>query len=264
MRAPHNASPHHRVAGWIWQAEHLLFVTGAGISADSGLPTYRGVGGLYSEGTTEEGVTIQEALSGDMLRTRPDIAWKYLWQLGSACRRGRFNRAHEVLAEIERRKPDTWVLTQNIDGYHRAAGSRNLIEIHGSYARLHCTRCDFSLTTDEWLAGMPKGTPQLPPRCPRCAAVIRPGVVLFGEALPEEGLQQLQEVLYGRPRDLVIAIGTTGQFPYIELPLELAQFNQVPTVEINPDRSHLSHLVDLHLEERAAPALDAIWGHLVG
>ena len=95
------------IARLIEDAERILFVTGAGLSADSGLPTYRGIGGLYNEQHTEEGIPIEMALSGDMLRTRPEITWKYLLQVESACRGAGFNRAHRIIADIEKLKPQS-------------------------------------------------------------------------------------------------------------------------------------------------------------
>ena len=112
----------------------LLFITGAGVSADSGLPTYRGIGGLYNVEHPEEGIPIEDILSGNMFRRRPELTWKYLGQVEQSSRGATFNRAHEVIAAMEARFPRVWTLTQNIDGFHRAAGSRNVLEIHG---RLH-------------------------------------------------------------------------------------------------------------------------------
>ena len=96
-----------KTAELIYSSERILFITGAGISADSGLPTYRGVGGLYNDDLTEEGLSIEEALSGSVMLKRPDITWKYLWQIGSACHRAKPNMAHEVIASIQAIKPDT-------------------------------------------------------------------------------------------------------------------------------------------------------------
>ena len=103
------------------QAKDVFVVTGAGISADSGLPTYRGFGGLYDGKDTEDGMPIEEALSGTMFRNRPEITWRYLSQIEQTTRGATFNRAHSVLAEMEKdtdRFDQFWVLTQNIDGFH--------------------------------------------------------------------------------------------------------------------------------------------------
>src|SRR5436309_4386394 len=94
-----------RVVHLLEQSRSLLFITGAGLSADSGLPTYRGVGGLYDRGTTEEGFAIEEMLSGEMFRNRPEWTWKYLRQVEEACRGAQFNRGHTVVAEMERHFP---------------------------------------------------------------------------------------------------------------------------------------------------------------
>ena len=129
------------VAALCRQAERILFVTGAGMSADSGLPTYRGIGGLYHDRHTDEGVPIEVALSGAMLMSRPELTWKYLAEIEAACRGAQPNAGHMAIAELERRKPRVMVLTQNVDGLHRAAGSHNLVEIHGNLHHLLCTEC---------------------------------------------------------------------------------------------------------------------------
>ena len=116
---------HHKVVASIVRAlqrsQSILFVTGAGISADSGLPTYRGIGGLYDIELTEEGYPIEEVLSGPMFQANPELTWKYLGQIANAARGATYNRAHEVIAEIEQHFPRVWTLTQNVDGFHRSA-----------------------------------------------------------------------------------------------------------------------------------------------
>jgi NAD-dependent deacetylase len=237
------------------RAQSLLFVTGAGLSADSGLPTYRGIGGLYDREITEEGFAIEEALSGEMLRRRPEICWKYLLQIESACRGARPNRGHEIMAAFEREKPRVWVLTQNVDGLHRAAGSRNVIEIHGNVEVLRCTRCRYEERRADW-SGL-----SLPPSCPDCGALVRPEVVLFGERLPSEAVRLYERELR-RGFDLVVSVGTTSVFPYIAAPvIETRQFGR-PTVEINPGETEVSHLVTHRVQLGAAAALEAIWGAL--
>ncbi len=246
-----------QVAEILKKADKILFITGAGLSADSGLPTYRGVGGLYDDKHTDDGIPIEEALSGEMLRRRPEITWKYLWQIGSACRGAKFNRGHEVISLIGKNKPGTWVLTQNIDGFHRAAGTRNLIEIHGNASELHCMKCGLKSTSDKLLAGYGHEVP-LPPRCPKCDGIIRPDVVLFGEMLPEPALKQMYK-LESAGMDVVLSIGTSGVFPYISGPVIMARQNGVPTVEINPCETGLSEIVDFKISGGAAESLDRIW-----
>ncbi len=241
-----------QVADLLAQSRSLLFITGAGISADSGLPTYRGVGGLYDVETTAEGLPIEELLSGRYFRSNPETSWKYLGQVERACRGARFNRGHEVIAEMERRFERVWTLTQNVDGLHRQAGSRNIIDIHGDLHDLLCMQCDFRQTVADY------GVLTIPPACPECDALLRPDVVLFGEALPFDKVSRLYTEL-DRGFDLVFTIGTTSVFPYIAEPVVRAWRTGKPTVEINPGSSEVSELVTVQLSLGAAQALDAIW-----
>src|SRR3990167_15378 len=213
-----------RVAEKLKQAERILLITGAGLSADSGLPTYRGLGGLYN-GHTAEGLPIEEALSGSML---------------------------------QRRKPQCWLLTQNIDGYHRAAGSpmERVIEIHGELAPLYCQSCG---AVDTELAEHLERP--LPPKCRQCAGVLRPPVVLFEEMLPEQAIDTLYtEVRKGF--EVVISIGTSASFPYIVEPLLRTRQAGGFTVEINPQRTDLSARVDVHLQGRALDVLPELLSHI--
>ena len=238
------------------RARRILFITGAGISADSGLPTYRGFGGLYDGKPTEEGLPIEEVLSGHMLARRPELTWKYLLQIEQGCRNAQPNPAHLALAEIERRRPSgaVCVLTQNIDGLHRMAGTQNLIEIHGDLHRLLCTRCGHT----ETVANYAKLT-ALPPPCPECEqGWLRPEVVFFGEMLPVEAITRLQAAMQHPELDLVVSIGTTSVFPYIVEPVAHAIRHGIPSVEINPGETSISAHVQYALKERAAPALQAI------
>jgi NAD-dependent deacetylase len=244
-----------RVASLLRNASSVLFVTGAGISADSGLPTYRGIGGLYEEADTPEGIPIEEALSGSMMRRNPALTWKYIQQIEASSRGASFNRAHEVLAEAERRFERVWVLTQNVDGLHRMAGSRNVIDIHGDVHDLLCTACDHRETVSDYST-----LPALP-LCPRCQAVLRPGVVLFGELLPEEKVTAMEREL-ARGFDVVFSIGTTSVFPYIARPVMDARLRRRPTVEINPGETMVSALVDVKLPLRAAEACEALWSRI--
>lgn len=239
------------VAAQLAQAKRVLFITGAGISADSGLPTYRGINGLYNDQVTEEGVEIEEALSGEMLGTRPEITWKYLAQIEAGCLRAKPNFAHEALARIEREKPGSLVLTQNIDGLHHAAGSQNLIEIHGSLRRLRCTRCAYREDALVW------GARELPPRCPACQGLLRPDVVLFGEMLGTENLQRLHQALQDG-FDMVFSVGTSSVFPYIVEPVAWAIRNAVPSIEINPQDTPISEHVRYRLPLGAAVAMEEL------
>lgn len=233
----------------IRQASSLLVMTGSGLSAESGLPTYRGVGGLYEHSDTEDGMPIEVALSGSMLYQRPDIIRRYLNEIAHACRGAAPSEAHRVIAGFERRIARTWVLTQNVDGLHLAAGSRNVIEIHGNIHRLRCPRCETRVPVDE--------SERWDPPCPECGTAMRPDVVLFEELLPKAALERYQrELAHGF--DAIVVVGTTATFPYISGPVYQAAREGVPTIEINPGESEVSHCVAIRLATTAGLAFDGL------
>ncbi|AYC33702.1 NAD-dependent deacylase [Pseudomonas cavernae] len=246
-----------RVAKAIAQAERILIITGAGLSADSGLPTYRGLGGLYN-GTTAEGLPIEEALSGPMLRRDPALCWKYLAELGKACLGAQPNAGHQAIAELQRRKPGCWVLTQNIDGYHRAAGSppERLIEIHGELAPLYCQSC--GAESPELAEHLQR---PLPPKCGVCGGILRPPVVLFEEMLPEQAVERLYAELR-KGFEVVLSVGTTASFPYIIEPVLRTRAAGGVTVEINPSVTEISGFVDIRLPGRALDVFPKLLGHI--
>jgi len=241
-----------QIADMLVDSRSILFITGAGISADSGLPTYRGSGGLYNLDTTEDGLPVERALAGDIMRDYPELTWKYLAQIERTCRGARHNRAHEVIAEMERHFERVWTLTQNVTGFHRSAGAKNVIDIHGDLHNLRCTRCRYRRTVADY------NSLSLPPRCPDCGTILRPDVVLFGEPLSPEKLLVLFLEL-DRGFDVVFTVGTSSVFSYIAEPVRMAAMLGRPIIEINPETSEVSDLVSIHLPMRAAPALDAIW-----
>lgn len=167
----------------------ILFITGAGISAESGLPTYRGIGGLYNDKATEDGIPIEMALAGETLQNHPEITWKYLLKIEQRCRQATYNRAHEVIAQMEQHFKRVWVLTQNIDGFHQRAGSKNVVDIHGDAHKLVCPSCGWHAVVDDY-----RGV-SIPPLCPECKNIVRPDVVFFGEMLPADKTQLLMREL---------------------------------------------------------------------
>jgi NAD-dependent deacetylase len=239
------------IAQRLKESRSVLFITGAGISADSGLPTYRGIGGLYEQEETDDGIPIEAALSGAMFQRNPALTWKYIHQIESSCRHAGPNRAHAVIAELESRFDRVWTLTQNVDGLHHVAGSTQVIDIHGDVHWLVCTRCSHRWRVPSY-AGL-----SIPPSCPECDSLVRPEVVLFGEMLPYDRTRVLQEQLM-HGFDAVFSIGTTSVFPYIAQPVVDARRRGMLSVEINPGQSEVSHIVDYRLRMGAAAAMDAL------
>ena len=238
------------VAAALAGAHRVAFITGAGISAESGLPTYRGIGGLYNEMTIDEGLPIEDILSGDTFARDPALTWKYLFEIERACRGARPNDAHRLIAALARRC-EVWVITQNVDGFHREAGSTNVIELHGNLSELYCLSCGARVHSRSF-DGL-----TLPPRCAACGGLLRPDVVLFGEMLPERAIRRY-EIEMSRGFDLLFSVGTTASFPYIYGPFIEASEAGVTTVEINPDRTLLSPVVTHRMAVGALAALRAI------
>lgn len=232
-------------------ARRVLFITGAGLSADSGLPTYRGVGGLYDGRDAEENLPIETILSGDMLDARPELTWKYLGEIERASRGSTFNRGHRIIADFESRFDEALTLTQNVDGFHRAAGATNVIDIHGDLHDLFCPACDWRERVADYTAL------DALPRCPECGVIIRPDVVLFGEMLPTGKIERLyREVEIGF--DVVLSIGTTSVFPYIAQPVFAVRRTGGVAIEINPGTTEVSPFVSIRIAAGAAATLEAI------
>lgn len=242
----------HKTVDYLRVAKSILFITGAGISADSGLPTYRGIGGLYNDSDTEDGMPVESALSASTITTDPSITWKYLSQIERNCRGATFNRAHAVITEMQNHFERVWILTQNIDGFHADSGSVNTIEVHGNFHHLKCMECDWRNEVADY-SGL-----AIPPLCPDCKAFIRPDVVLFGEMLDPDKMQVYMEELH-TGFDMYFWIGTTGVFPYIQSPLFEAQMTGSKTVEINPGQTVLSGQMHVNIRLGAAQALENIW-----
>ena len=238
------------IGGALKHARRLAFLTGAGISAESGLPTYRGIGGLYNEMTVDEGLPIEEVLSGSMFERAPDITWKYIAQIERACRGALPNEAHRIIASLEARY-EVCVITQNVDGFHRLAGSTNVIELHGNLRELYCVACGARALEADF------SQLRIPPRCPGCDGMQRPDVVLFGELLPVPAVSRYEQQL-ALGFDVIFAIGTNAVFPYIHEPVIDAPRSGCMTVEINPDETLLSAVVTFRLAGGAVEALRAI------
>lgn len=183
------------------QATHVVALTGAGISAESGIPTFRGPGGLWRTYSPLQ-LAAPEAFERD-----PRLVWEwYDWRRGLS-RKAKPNAGHIALAEFERRMEDErgarafTLVTQNVDGLHDRAGSRNVVKLHGDLWLVRCTGCGATTRNEQ----VP--LPELPPRC-QCGALLRPGVVWFGEPLPEDAWAQALEA--SQRAQIFLVIGTSA------------------------------------------------------
>ena len=223
----------------------VAVLTGAGISAESGVPTFRGEAGLWRNFRPEELATPQ-AFGQD-----PALVWDwYDWRrkLIGACAP---NAAHQTLAAMEAVLPDFTLITQNVDGLHQAAGNHNVLEIHGNIWRTRCTRCEGTFEDRR----MP--LPEIPPRCSQCGGLLRPNVVWFGESLPQDVLEAAWAAA-ARCR-LMLVIGTSAVVhPAASLPLAALR-NGAYLVEVNPAETPLSAHAHEILRGPAAEMLPAWW-----
>jgi NAD-dependent deacetylase len=202
-------------------ARHVAVLTGAGISAESGIPTFRDAQtGLWARYDPQDLATPQA------FQRNPRLVWEwYAWRRELVARAAP-NPAHHALVAIERRIPQLTLITQNVDGLHQQAGSQNVVELHGNITRTTCF--DDHQLVERWEA-----TDEPPPRCPRCGGRLRPDVVWFGERLPEAALTTAQAA--AASCDLFFSIGTSGMVePAASLPL-LALRRGAVVVVVNPE-----------------------------
>ncbi len=177
-------------------AQHVAVLTGAGVSAESGIPTFRDAQtGLWAQYRPEDLAT------SEAFERNPKLVWDwYAWRR-ELVDRSQPNPGHYALAQLQHHVPRFTLITQNVDGFHQLAGSTNVIELHGNLARVKCSREDE--VVDRW-----GDTGETPPRCPRCGAYLRPDVVWFGEVLPRGALETAAQA--ATECDVFFSIGTSG------------------------------------------------------
>ena len=222
-------------------------MTGAGVSAASGIPTFRGADGLWSSFRVED-LATPEAFARD-----PALVWKwYAWRRELVAAASP-NRAHEVIAAWSRRYPTFTLVTQNVDGLHERAGTRNVVRFHGSLWELECwERCAKSPAQwhDETVP-----FPETPPRCPHCGRLARPGVVWFGEPIDPEVLASSLAAL---DCDVCVVAGTSAVvYPAAGLADE-ARRRGAFTVEINPEPTEATKRFDVAIQGLAEDVLDRL------
>ena len=225
-------------------AERIVALTGSGISAESGVPTFREAQtGLWERYDPQE-LATPEAFDRD-----PRLVWEWYEWRSKLVAGVEPNAGHRALAELERRVPAFTLITQNVDGLHERAGSRNVIELHGNILRSKCSR-------EGNLAEPEEHDDSVPPRCPRCGAFLRPDVVWFGEMLPLGAFEAASEAASGC--DVFLSIGTSSLvYPAAALPYGALE-NGATLVEINPGETPLTPHADYSLRESAGRALPAL------
>ncbi|MEW5702264.1 MAG: NAD-dependent deacylase [Candidatus Zixiibacteriota bacterium] len=248
-------------------AARVVVLTGAGVSAESGVPTFRGAGGLWRSYRPEE-LATPEAFARD-----PRMVWDWYIYRRELVRKAEPNPAHRALARWERHFPHFTLVTQNVDGLHRRAGSKRVLELHGNIFRSRCQRCG-TVLDDSQLAPLPQqevpptvvgdhassestpaGNANAVPRCP-CGGRQRPDVVWFGELLPTDVLEQSGEA--AATAEVFFSVGTSGVvYPAAGL-VQVARNAGAFVVEVNPEPTELSDIFDVVLRGPAGEYLPAI------
>ena len=227
------------IADKLKDAKKIVFVTGAGISQESGIPTFRGTDGLWRKYDPMQLATI------DAFYDDPKLVWEWYEERRKNILQSKPNPGHFAIAELEKYKEVT-VLTQNIDGLHQRSGSTKVLELHGSIIRIKCTVCDFN---DNISTSFDK----LPPKCNSCNNILRPDVVWFGEPLPQDIWNQA--ISEANSCDVMIIAGTSLVVsPANTLPVYAKQNNAL-LVEINLEETIMSSEMDLSLKMTSAKAL---------
>ena len=218
------------------RATEVTVLTGAGISADSGVPTFRGADGLWKDHRPEE------LASPEAFARNPKLVWEwYNWRRELIATK-QPNHAHTALVELEHRIKNFWLITQNVDGIHPLAGSQRLSEIHGNIWKVRCTQCGkVTVNRDVPIAILPE--------CVTCHGLLRPHIVWFGESLDPEDLQQCFNALQNC--EVLLIIGTSGVvYPAASFG-PIAKENGAFVAELNLDPTPTSDLVDVAFQGRA-------------
>jgi len=214
---------------WLKQARSVAVLTGAGVSAESGVPTFRGPDGLWKRHRAES-LATPEAFARD-----PKLVWEWYDWRRCVLSGVKPNAGHYALADLEQRTPNFTLITQNVDGLHELAGSRNVLRVHGSIWMLRCLGCDRE--QEDRRAPLP----EIPPRC-ACGGMLRPGVVWFGESLPAAVWRAAETA--ARSCDVLLVIGTSALvYPAAGL-AHLAKSSGARVVEINVAETPLSREID--------------------
>lgn len=236
------------MASDIKNAKHIVAFTGAGISAESGIPTYRGEGGLWTKYDPNLYAHI------GYFRQNPSYYWNFFKDVRyPMLKTVKPNKAHLALAEIEAIGNLKTVITQNIDGLHKEAGSSSVIELHGTTRIIHCMECSKEYPMDEAFAKLEK---QIPPLCSKCSGILRPAVVFFGETLDPRTINQAYRE--AEKSDWLLAVGSSlVVYPAADIPLRAKQTGAKLAI-INKDSTPLDTMADYVINDAAGSVLPQI------
>jgi NAD-dependent deacetylase len=236
----------------------ILVLTGAGVSAESGIPTFRGKEGYWRN------LDPAKLATPEAFAKNPGLVWEWYQERRQRIRSAQPNPAHKAIAKLEQHAHEFLLVTQNVDDLHARAGAskEKMVQIHGDIFVTRCSRCDFGRHDYEHEHEHESEDIDVP-RCPRCEGLMRPGVVWFGEQLPWHELRRVENYLEDGPCDFVIVAGTTATFGYIIDWALQASRDGGELIEVNPDETPLSQFTTQRVREPAALALPRIVDELV-
>ena len=232
-----------RAASWIREARRICILTGAGVSAESGIPTFRGLGGLW-RGRDPLSLATPAAFAHD-----PLSVWEFYNWRRTLVRQSSPNPAHHALAELARRARRLTLVTQNVDRLHQSAGSVDVLELHGNLGEVICTGC--RTVFDRWEVDLPPL-----PACEKCQGLLRPGVVWFGEPLPSATLERAE--IASEDADVFLVIGTSALVQPAASLIGRSVHQGQRVIEVNLDETPVSSSVSLSLRGRAGEILPRI------
>jgi NAD-dependent deacetylase len=246
-----------RAADALAGARHPVALTGAGLSVESGIPPFRGPGGIWTKYGEPPMDGYQRFLRDPAAAWRERLSPREDWArvLHDAVREARPNAGHHALAELARRGLLRALITQNIDGLHHRAGHADVLEIHGNHRLLRCIGCHVRFEPD----AIDVDPAQLPPRCPQCGGIVKGDIVVFGEPIPADVLRACFRAVAAA--DCMLVAGTSATvYPAAEFPVEVLRAGGV-VIEINPEESELTALATISLRGPGGPVLSRLLDH---
>lgn len=230
-------------------AKSILFFTGAGISAESGIDTFRGKGGLWNK------MSAQELASFDGFMKNPNLVWEWYQYRRKIVRETEPNAGHKTIAEFEKHFNQVTVVTQNVDNLHKRAGSTNILELHGNIERNFCLKCKTFYDVEKFIDSNEV------PICEKCGGMIRPDVVWFGEMLPKGIFEDAERI--AKNADICFIVGTSAVvYPAAYIPLS-AKEACATLVEINIELTNISDQVDFSILGKSGEVLPKIFEYLM-
>lgn len=246
-----------RAAELLARARRAVALTGAGLSVESGIPPFRGPGGIWTRYGEPPMDGYQRFLSDPAAAWRERLAPREDWMraLADAVRNARPSAGHHALAALERQGLLAALITQNIDDLHRRAGHVAVLEIHGNHRLLRCLDCNA-----RYEPGAVAVDPEaLPPRCPRCRGIVKGDIVIFGEPIPADVLRACYDAV--TTADCMLVAGTSATvYPAAELPYQVLRAGGI-VIEVNPDESELTGAATISLRGPGGPVLSRLLEH---